>query len=150
MPNYRFLLDNDVSHLANSFPTNQVAHLSEYELVPNADDKFIVQVASENGLIIVTHNRKDFEKYVPQWIARSSKKQLGCTQVHGLIVLLPSTKYQQEQAIKRAASQLEFEGRPVTWKDVNKLCLKVVIEISGKARITKLPRCPHCKFADEE
>ena len=45
---------------------------------------------------------------------------------------------------------MRFEGRSIGWKTVQDLCLKVVISEAGKATVTKLPRCPHCLFTDEE
>jgi hypothetical protein len=70
--------------------------------------------------------------------------------VHGLVIVLPSEMLKQERAIDRASKQLLFQDKPIGWKDVNELCLKVVIEENGKASVSKLPRCPHCVFHDDE
>jgi hypothetical protein len=150
MADYKLLLDNDVRHLDSCFPKKQTDQLSDVGLDVSASDDAIVAVASQNNYIIVTNNRRHFEHKVKTRIAASSKKDLGCTQVHGLIVVLPSEQLKQERAIRRAAKQLRFEGKPIGWKEVSELCLKVVIEETGKPTVTKLPRCPHCVFEDDE
>jgi hypothetical protein len=150
MASFKFLLDNDVRHLASCFPNKQTVQLEDIGLDRDALDEDIVAEASLHSFVIVTNNRRDFEYEVPTRIAESSKKDQGCTQVHGLVIILPSLRLKQERAIDRASKQLRFENRPIAWKDVNELCLKVVIEETGKATVTKLPRCPHCKFRDKK
>jgi hypothetical protein len=147
--NYRFLLDNDVRHLLACFPSKQVLQLEDVGLDASADDRSIVSAASSNGLIVVTNNRRDFEKAVNERISASRKKKGGCTRVDGLVVILPSDRILQERALSRAASQMAFEGRPITWKEVNEQCLKVIVEESGNVRVSRLPRCPHCDFGQE-
>ena len=131
-------------------PASETVQLEDVGLDRDASDEYIVAEASQRGYVIVTNNRRDFEHEVPTRIAESSKKDQGCTQVHGLVIILPSDRLKQERAIARASKQLRFENTPIGWKDVNELCLKVVIEETGKATVTKLPRCPHCKFRDEK
>jgi hypothetical protein len=150
MASFKFLLDNDVRHLSACFPSKQTVQLEDIGLDRDASDEDIVAEASLLGYVIVTNNRRDFEHEVPTRIAESSKKDQGCTQVHGLVIILPSERLKQERAIDRASRQLRFGNRPIFWKDVNELCLKVVIEETGKATVTKLPRCPHCIFRDDE
>jgi uncharacterized protein with PIN domain len=150
MASFKFLLDNDVRHLSSCFPPKQTCQLEDVGLEASASDAQIVAIASQGGHIIVTNNRRDFERDVQRRVAASSKKGGGCTQVHGLIVVLPSDRLKQEQAIGRASKQLRFEGDVIRWKDVNDRCLKVVIEEGGKATVSKLARCPHCKFPDDE
>lgn len=145
----KLLLDNNVAHLANCFSSKQVVHLSDVKLSKDSPDDEVVAVASTKGYIIVTNNRRDFEKEVPRRVAASRKRDGDCTQVHGLVVLLPSDKEAQVRALTRAGSQLRYEGRSIGWQEVRDLCLKVVIEQTGKTNITKLPRCPHCVFDDE-
>jgi hypothetical protein len=149
MASYKFLLDNCVRHLASVFPDSQTLQLEHVDLKANDSDADIVAVASENKYIIVTNNRRHFEHEVVERIAESSKKQFGCTQVHGLIIVLPVDQLKQERAIRRASKQLSYDGEAITWKDVNERCLKVIVEESGKAIVSKLPRCPHCNFHDE-
>jgi hypothetical protein len=150
MASFKFLLDNDVRHLSSCFPSRQTVQLEAVGLDRSASDEDIVAEASRRGYVIVTNNRHDFEHEVPTRIAESSKKDLGCTQVHGLVIILPSERLKQERAIARASKQLRFQNKPIVWKDVNELCLKVVIEETGKATVSKLPRCPHCNFRDDE
>jgi hypothetical protein len=150
MASFKFLLDNDVRHLSACFPNKQTVQLDDVGLDRDASDEDVVAEASWHGYVIVTNNRRDFEQEVPSRIAESSKKDLGCTQVHGLVIVLPSEKLKQERAIARASKQLRFQNKPIGWKDVHELCLKVVIEETGKATVTELPRCPHCNFHDDE
>ena len=150
MASFKFLLDNGVRHLASCFPSKQTVQLEDIGLDRDASDGDIVAEASLNAYVIVTNNRRDFEHEVPSRIPESSKKGQGCTQVHGLVIILPFDRLKQERAIDRASEQLRFEGKLITWKDVNELCFKVVIEETGKATVTKLPRCPHCIFRDDE
>jgi hypothetical protein len=150
MASVKFLLDHDVRHLASCFPAKQTLQLEDVGLKSNAPDSEVVAAASEGNYIIVTNNARDFQRDVPNHIATTSKKKLGCKQVHGLIIVLPSEQLKQEPAIARAAKQLAFEGRSIGWKEVKNLCLKVVIQDSGKPTITKLPRCPHCEFGDSD
>jgi hypothetical protein len=135
MARYKFLLDNDVRHLETCFPSRQTRQLEDLGLDSRASDEEIVEAASVSADIIVTNNRRDFEQAVANRIAASSKKALGCTQVHGLVIVLPSEKLAQERAIQRASRQLRFRDKNISWKEVNERCLKVVIEESGKVTI---------------
>lgn len=117
-------------------------------LARDADDREIVEVASQEKLILVTNNRRDFRPLVKERIAATSKKRNGCTQVHGLVIVLPSDKFTQHRALHRAAGQLQLDGRAIGWKEVRDLCLEVVIGEAGKPRVRRLPRCPHCEFSD--
>ncbi len=148
MAGQKFIFDNDVRHLAACFPGKQTIQLEEVGLSRDASDEDIVAVASEGKFIIVTNNRRDFEFEVRNKITSSSKKRFGCTQVHGLVVVLPSESLKQERALLRATRQLWFDGRLVGWKAVNELCLKVIVEESGRAKVSRLLRCPYCDFDD--
>jgi hypothetical protein len=150
MASFKFLLDHDVRHLASSFPSKQTLQLENVGLSGRNSDVEIVQAASERGCIIVTNNARDFEKDVPEHIASTSKKRLGCTQVHGLVIVVPSEMFAQEKAIAEASGRLTFEGRSIGWKEVSDLCLKVVIGRDGRPTVTNLPRCPYCKFGDDD
>jgi hypothetical protein len=149
MANFKYLMDHDVRHLCSCFPPKQTLQLEDVGLEPAAIDQEIIAVASERRCVIVTNNRRHFERHVPGHIAESSKKPFGCRQVHGLIIVLPSDKLVQERAVTRASKQLALKGKSLTWRDVNGLCLKVVIQATGKATVTKLPRCPYCGFDDD-
>lgn len=149
MASFKFLLDNDVRHLSACFPNKQTVQLEDVRLDRDASDEDIVAAASQLGYVIVTNNRRDFEHEVRNRVAETSSKKLGCTQVHGLVIVLPLERLKQERAIDRASKQLRFQDKLIGWKHVNELCLKVVIEESGRASVTKLPRCPHCTFRDD-
>ena len=148
MAKFKFLLDNDVRHLQAVLPLKQTVHLEEVGLRPSSPDDDVVAVASVEGLLIVTNNRRDFEQWVVARIGESSKKVDGCTQVQGLVVVVPSDAISQARALATASKNLIFEGKRIGWKTVYELCLKVVIPDSGVPKITRLPRCPHCRFAD--
>lgn len=148
MAGYKFLLDNDVRHLSVCFPAKQTIQLEDVGLAPSSSDQQIIATASEQGHIIITNNRRDFDRDVPSHIAETSKKRLGCTQVRGLVIVLPSDSLKQQNALNRASKNLKFQNKAISWKAVNELCLKVVIEETGKATVTKLPRCRFCDFND--
>lgn len=150
MASFKFLLDHDVRHLASSFPSKQVLMLEDVGLSQRSSDGEIVEAASERGCIIVTNNARDFEKEVPEHIASTSKKAKGCTQVHGLVIVVPPEKFVQEKALADATATLTFEGRSIGWKEVSDLCLKVMVSKETRPVVTKLPRCPYCKFGDEK
>src|SRR5712664_1618623 len=101
MASFKFLLDHDVRHLASCFTDKQTLHLEDVGLTPRASDAEIIAAASESTYIIVTNNARDFEQGVPDHIAATSKKRLGCKQVHGLVIVLPSEKLKQVPAIDR-------------------------------------------------
>jgi hypothetical protein len=148
MANFRFLLDNCVRHLHSAMPPKQAVFLEEAGLSPDAPDDNVVEVASVKGLLIVTNNRRHFEQEVAARIAESSRKNDGCTQVQGLVVVVPSDAIIQERVFAAASKNLIFEGGRIGWKTVHELCLKVVIPEFGAPKVTRLPRCPHCRFAD--
>lgn len=150
MAGFKYLLDHDVRHLSSYFADKQTLQLEDVGLTSRASDEEIIAVASERNCVIVTNNRRDFENKVTQWIAESSKKKKGCTQVHGLIIILPSEQISQERALTTALKNLRSDGNSIGMKDVHERCLKVVVEASGKAVVTRLPRCPHCEFSDED
>jgi Domain of unknown function (DUF5615) len=144
MAKFKFLLDNDVRHLAEVLPAKQTAHLEGVGLNAASTDEEIVQAASTRNLLIVTNNRRDFQQAVVNWIGESTKKADGCTQVHGLVIIKPSEALNQSRLFLLAAKKLDFEGKRIGWKTVFDECLQVVIEASGAVKITKLPRCPFC------
>ena len=150
MANFKFLLDHDVRHLASCFADKQTLQFEDVGLNPRASDEEVIAVASEGNYIIVTNNARDFEKGVPAHIARTSKKQFGCRQVRGLVIVKPSMELKQVPAIERAVKQMRFEGQPIGWKAVHESCLKVVISDTGIPTVTRLPRCPSCTFDDED
>jgi hypothetical protein len=43
-----------------------------------------------------------------------------------------------------------LDGKKITFKDVHELDLFVRVHSSGKAVVTRLPRCPHCPYEDEK
>jgi len=106
MAKFKFLLDNDVRHLQAVLPPKQTVHLEEIGLRPSSPDGDVVEAASVKGLLIVTNNRRDFEQWVDARIAETSRKDDGCTQVQGLVVVVPSDAISQARALVRARRML--------------------------------------------
>jgi len=146
MAKFKFLLDNDVRHLHSVLPARQTVQLEEVGLSGLSSDNEIVEAASVENLLIVTNNSRHFQRGVVERIGQSRKSDDGCTQVHGLVVVVPSDALVQERVLAAAAKNLIFEGKRMGWKNVFEQCLKVVIEAAGPPKITRLPRCPWCKF----
>jgi hypothetical protein len=65
-----------------------------------------------------------------------------------LILLIPNEQHVQERVLKQLEDKLVFDGKKVTYTDVHDRDLLVQIESGGTARITRLPRCPHCTYDD--
>jgi predicted nuclease of predicted toxin-antitoxin system len=143
---FKFLLDNDVRHLQSVLPERQAVQLEEVGLSGLSCDDEIVEVASVKNLLIVTNNQRDFQQEVVARIGESRKGKFDCTQVHGLVIIVPSDAITQKRVLAAAAKNLIFEGKPISWKAVYEQCLRVVIEASGAPKITRLPRCHWCKF----
>ncbi len=148
MPKISFLLDNDVRHLSNILPPKQAVQLEDAGLDPWSSDSDIVEALSATQLLLITNNRRDFERDVNARIGETSRRADGCTQVHGLVIILPNDGISQERAFLAASKKLRFKGKRIGWKAVHDLCLKVVISASGEPTITRLPRCPYCLFPD--
>jgi hypothetical protein len=143
---FKFVLDNDVRHLQSILPARQTVQLEEVGLSGLSSDEEIMEVASGANLLIVTNNSRHFQQGVVARIGQSRKGSYDCTQVQGLVVVVPSDAIIQKRVLAAAAKSLIFEGKRIGWKNVFEQCLKVVIEASGPPKITRLPRCPWCKF----
>ena len=65
-----------------------------------------------------------------------------------MILLIPNEQHVQERVLKQLEDKLVFDGKKVTYTDVHDRDLLVQIESGGTARITRLPRCPHCTYDD--
>ena len=146
MAKFKFVLDNDVRHLQSVLPARQTVQVEDVGLSGLSSDDEIVEVASVKNLLIVTNNRRDFQQKVFARIGESRRGEYDCTQVHGLVIVVPSDAIIQERLLAAAAKNLIFEGKRIGWKNVFEQCLKVVIEASGPPKITRLPRCQWCKF----
>jgi Domain of unknown function (DUF5615) len=144
MAKFKFIVDNDVRHLQSVLPPRQTVQLEEVGLDGRSDDDEIVELASQRNLLIVTNNRRHFEQKVLARISQSRDSELGCTQVQGLVIVLPSDAIVQKRVLAAASKNLIFEGKRIGWKNVVEQCLKVVIEASGRPKITRLPLCPWC------
>lgn len=150
MSGFKFQIDQSVNHLTNLFPKKRVATNKTLGVDEKTPDDELVEIASIQRNLIVTANRGDFEHAIKKYVARSSKKQFGCKRVPGLVLLLSNDKLTQERLLKGLESRLFFEGKKITYKDVHDLDLFVKVHSTGKASVSRLPRCPHCPYKDEK
>ena len=65
-----------------------------------------------------------------------------------MILLVPNGEIAQRRALAGLDSRLTFEGKRIRFGDVHDRDLLVTVEETGRARVTRLPRCPHCKYRD--
>lgn len=148
MAHFKFMLDRGVNHLLDCFPPKRVVSTETLGLRSNMPDDKIVEEASIRGHILLASNRRDFLEDAKRYIAQSSKKEGGCRRVPGMILLVPNEEIAQRRILKGLQSRLMFEGKPITYGDVHDRDLLVTVEADGKARVTRLPRCPHCDYHD--
>jgi hypothetical protein len=147
---FKFQIDQSVNHLAKLFPKKRVATNQSLGVSENASDEELVEIASLQRNLIITANRGDFEHAIKKYVARSSRKQYGCKRVPGLVLLLSNDKITQERMLKGLESRLFLDGKKITFKDVHELDLLVRVHSTGKAVVTRLPRCVTCKYEDEK
>jgi hypothetical protein len=150
MARFKFMLDQGVSHLSDCFPSKRVVTMEMLGLRPTSSDDEIVEWASDNSYLLVTSNRRDFQHAASRYVRQSSKKQFGCRRVPGMILLVPNDEITQRRVLTKLEARLRFEGKQISYRDVHDRDLLVTIEASGKVTVSRLPRCPHCKYDDEE
>lgn len=148
MAHFKFMLDRGVNHLKDCFPPKRVVSTETLRFRSTLPDEEIIEYASIQGYLLVASNRRDFVRDAKRYVAQSSKKIFGCCRVPGMILLVPPDEITQRRVLKRLESRLRFEGEPITYKDVRDRDLLVVVEASGKVTVSRLPRCPHCKYDD--
>lgn len=142
------MLDTGVSHLLNCFPRKRVVSVATLGLPANLPDDQIVEEASTRSYTLVASNRRDFIRDVEKYVAQSSRKPNGCCRVPGMILLVPNGEIAQRRVLVGLESRLIFEGKRIRFGDVHDRDLLVTVEETGKAKVTRLPRCPHCKYRD--
>jgi hypothetical protein len=143
------MLDRGVNHLRDCFSSKRVVSTETLGLRSNLPDEEIIEHAAINGHLLVASNRRDFLRDAKRYIAQSSKKPYGCRRVPGMILLVPNDEITQRRVLKDLESRLRFEGKRISYADVHDRDLVVVVEASGKAIVSKLPRCPHCTYGDD-
>lgn len=148
MAHFKFLLDRGVGHLARCFPAKRVVTINSLELPPDTPDDEIVWIAADKKYLLVAANRRDFARIVPAYIATSTKKPHGCRRVCGLILLVPNDQHVQERVLKGLEGRMLLDGEKINFSDVHDRDLLVQVEADGTARVTRLPRCPHCQYDD--
>jgi hypothetical protein len=148
MAHFKFMLDRGVSHLLDCFPRKRVLSTETLGLPSNLPDAEIVAEASVRGHVLVASNRRDFVQDAKRYVAQSSKKEGGCCRVPGMILLVPNGEIAQRRVLEGLESRLSFEGKAIRYGDVHDRDLLVTVEATGKARVTRLPRCPHCIYDD--
>ncbi|MFI5116845.1 MAG: hypothetical protein ACHP8B_09115 [Terriglobales bacterium] len=148
MAHFKLLLDRGVGHLARCFPAKRVETTDSLGLPQDAPDDEIVAVASRGRYLLIAANRRDFARLVPAYVAKSTKKSDGCRRVYGLILLVPNEQHAQERVLKGLEGRMLLDGEKVNYSDVHDRDLLVQVEADGKAKVTRLPRCPHCNYDD--
>jgi hypothetical protein len=123
MAKFKFLVDNCVRHLQSVLPARQTVQLEEVGLSGLSGDDEVVEVASVENLLIVTNNSLHFQQGVIARIGESRKGEHDCTQVHGLVIVVPSDAIVQQRVLVAAAKNLIFEGKRIGWKTVFEQCL---------------------------
>lgn len=149
MAHFKFLLDRGVTHLAHCFSEKRVLTTDSLGLSELTPDEEIVEIASNNGYLLIAANRRNFRRLVPAHIAKSTRKPDGCRRVAGLILLVPNEQHVQERVLSSLEDKMSLDGKKLTYKDVHDRDLLVQVESTGAAKITKLPRCPYCKYEDQ-
>ena len=148
MAHFKFMLDRGVNHLRDCFSSNRVVSTETLGLRSTLPDDEIIAYASKKGYLLVASNRRDFLRGARRYVAQSSKKKFGCCRVPGMILLAPNDEITQRRVLEELESRLKFEGKRVRYSDVHDRDLLVVVEASGKATVSRLPRCPHCNYDD--
>jgi hypothetical protein len=149
MSHFKFLLDRGVAHLAHCFPAKRIVTTDSLGLPQDTPDDEIIGIASQKNYLLIAANRRDFARLAPAYVAKSTKKTDGCRRVSGLILLVPNEQHVQERVLKQLEDRLVFGGKRITYSDVHDRDLLVQVESGGTARITSLPRCPHCTYDDQ-
>ena len=142
------MLDRGVGHLLDCFPRKCVVSVETLGLPSNLPDDEIVAEASARGYLLVASNRRDFVRDVDKHVAQSSKKPNGCCRMPGMILIVPNVEIAQRRVLAGLESRLMFEGQKIHYGDVHDRDLLVTVEETGRARVTRLPRCPHCVYRD--
>jgi hypothetical protein len=150
MAHFKFMLDRGVNHLQDCFPSKRAVSTETLGLRPTLDDDKIIEYASIRGHLLVASNRRDFLRDAKLHVAKSRKKESGCCRVPGMILLIPNDEITQRRVLEHLESRLKFEGKGIRYSDVHDRDLLVVVEASGKATVSRLPRCPHCIYDDDD
>jgi hypothetical protein len=141
MYGYRFLVDNDCRWVGSLLP--KALALKDVGLPENAPDEAIIEEAADCRCTIVTANGYDYLGKIKRFVAASTKKEWGCYDVWGLVVV-PNDLASQERLVSRASERLWFGDRQVDWSDVWWESLVVRITKDNRPIVRQLPRCPGC------
>jgi hypothetical protein len=148
MKPFNFLIDRDVSKVATLFPAKRTSTIEDAGLPENASDSRIVEVAWELDAIIVTGNGDDFIKRMKEFSRQTKRKD--CRDLRGLVIL-PSKFEIQKRVLNNLESRLRFNGKPIRWKDVQRLNLCVSAKAVGKnPEIHQFPKCFYCQKLDDD
>jgi hypothetical protein len=141
MYGYRFLVDNDCRWVASLLP--KALGLKDVGLPENAPDEEIIEEAADRRCIIVTANGYEYRGKIKRFVAASTKKEWGCCDVWGLVVV-PNDLASQERLVSQAEQRLRFGERQIDWSDVWWESLVVRITKDNRPIVSQLPRCPGC------
>jgi hypothetical protein len=143
MYGYRFLVDNDCRGVVSLLPSGRALSLKDVGLPENASDQDIIEEAVSRRYIIVTAVGYDFVDKVNRFVASSSRKEWGCHDAAGLVVV-PNDQASQERLIPRAEERLRLDERQIGWPDVWSESLLVRIKKDENHEVRRLDRCPIC------
>src|ERR1700687_6414867 len=111
MDRYRFLGDKECRGVVSLLPSGRALSLKNVGLPENASDQDIIEEAVSRQYIIITANGYDFVDRVNRFVASSSRKEWGCHDAAGLVVV-PNDQASQERLIPRAEERLRLgEGQ---------------------------------------
>jgi hypothetical protein len=91
----------------------------------------------------MTANGHDFVDKVNLFVASSTRKEWGCHDAAGLVVV-PNDYASQKRLIPWAEERLRLDKRRITWPDVWSESLFVRIKKDENHEARQLPRCPTC------
>lgn len=143
---YGFLLDRDVAKAASLFPYKRTKTIEDVGLTQNAPDSEIVRTAWSLELTIVTGNGDDFKREFLKFLSQTTRKE--CHEMRGLVVL-PNGFEHQRRFLHGIEKTLRLGREKLTWADVADLDCYVKLQRSGRATISRFPRCFFCKKNEE-
>jgi hypothetical protein len=140
---YKFLVDNDCRGVVSLLPSGRALNLKDVGLSESSSDEEIIEEAVSRRYIIMTANGQDFVDKVNRFVASSTRKEWGCHDASGLVVV-PNDHASQERLIPWAEERLRLHKRQITWPDVWSESLLVRIKKDENHEVRQLPRCPTC------
>jgi len=136
-----FVIDEcnlDLTEFVRGYPLRAYKDLG---LERGASDQKLVEHANYHGAIIVSRNKRDFQKEMRLAAERSTAG--ACYEGAGLVTVPDGLERFDFKFISR---NLRFDGQRVTWEDVYQVNLEVLIhrDVGHPPEVRLLPRCERC------